>query len=383
MDFDLDEDQHLLKDSVGRMLAVRYGDLSKRQNYMAEPEGFSRAVWAEYAEAGILALPIDAAHGGLGGGPIETMIFMQEFGQALAVEPWLTSSVLCGTLLRLSGNRTLADAILPAVAAGTAVLALAHQERASRFDLAAVGLRARRDGDQYVLEGDKSLVIGGGAADFLVVAARTAGEAGDPHGLTLLVVDARSSGISRHVYPTQDGFQAADIAFRQVAVPHNHALGEIDGGLPLLTRAVDEAIAGVCAEAVGAMDALLQMTVEYLKTRRQFGVPIGSFQALQHRAVEMHIMLEQARSMALFAAFAIADEDATRRRLAVSAAKVQIGRAARFIGQQAVQLHGGIAMTMEYKGGHYFKRLTMIEQQFGDTEHHLRCVAALGSPIDG
>jgi pimeloyl-CoA dehydrogenase small subunit len=382
MDFDLNDDQRLLKESLGKLLNARYGDFAKRAHYLRQPDGFDRAVWAEYAEAGFLALPLPESYGGLGGGPVETMIVMEEFGTALAIEPYLTAVILCGGLLARGGSEALKADLLPRVAAGEIILALAQIERQSRFDLEDVGLTARADAGHYVLEGEKSVVIGGGAADYFIVSARTAGQRRDADGITLFLVDAKAPGVSRRAYPTQDGMAAAEVSFGQVRVPADHILGEIGQGLPLLSRSVDEAIAALCAEAVGGMQALTDMTVDYLKTRKQFGVAIASFQALQHRAVDMRIQLEQARSMAIYAALTVATEDAEERRKAVSAAKVQVGRAARLIGQTATQLHGGIGVTMEYKGGHYFKRLTMIDQAFGDSEHHLRLVAAAGG-LDG
>jgi pimeloyl-CoA dehydrogenase small subunit len=378
MDFDLNDDQRLIRESLGKLLNNRYGDFARRSAYIAAPDGFDRAVWADYAEAGILALPLPEAHGGFGGGPVETMIVMEEIGAALAVEPYLTAIVLCGGLLVRGGSAAVKADVLPKVAAGEAILALAQVERGSRFDLHDVSLSARKDGDHFVLEGEKSVVIGGGAADYLIVTARTSGQRRDTGGITLFLVDAKTPGVSRRAYPTQDGYQAAEVSFGQVRVPAGNIIGTVDQGLDLLRRSVDEAIAALCAEAVGAMAALTEMTIDYLKTRKQFGVAIGSFQALQHRAVDMQVQLEQARSMAIFATLSVDDDNAATRSTAVSAAKVQIGRAARFIGQTATQLHGGIGVTQEYKGGHYFKRLTMIDQMFGDSEHHLRLVAAAG-----
>jgi pimeloyl-CoA dehydrogenase small subunit len=376
MDFDLTDDQRLLQESVTKMLASAYGDFTRRRTYQEQPDGFDLRVWRDYAQAGLLSLTIPEQYGGLGQGAVETLIVMEAFGAALALEPFLTSSVLGAALVRYGGSEALKAAVLPQVADGTAILALAQVERNSRDDLGFVEFAAIEDADHYVLNGDKSVVLGGGAATHIIVSARTAGEPGDAQGITLFLVDAGSAGLTRRAYPTQDGMQAAEISFRDVRVPAAAALGLPGEGLALLTRGVDEAIAGLCAEAVGAMDALTALTVEYLKTRRQFGVPIASFQALQHRAVDMRMALEQARSMAIYAALCVADGDAAARRWAVSAAKVQTGQAARFIGQQAVQLHGGIGLSMEYKAGHYFKRLTMIEQQFGDWRHHLRLLAA-------
>jgi pimeloyl-CoA dehydrogenase small subunit len=376
MDFDLTDDQRLLQESVTKMLASAYGDFTHRRTYQDQPDGFDRRIWQEYAQSGLLSLTVPEQYGGLGQGAVETLIVMEAFGAVLALEPFLTSSVLGAALVRHGGSEALQAAVLPRVADGTAILALAQVERNSRDDLGFVEFAAVEDAGHYVLNGDKSVALGGGAATHVIVSARTAGAPGDPQGITLFLVDAGSAGLTRRSYPTQDGMQAAEISFRDVRVPAAAALGIPGQGLALLTRGVDEAIAGLCAEAVGAMDALTAMTVEYLKTRRQFGVPIASFQALQHRAVDMRMALEQARSMAIYAALCVADGDEAARRWAVSAAKVQVGQAARFIGQQAVQLHGGIGMTMEYKAGHYFKRLTMIEQQFGDWRHHLRELAA-------
>ncbi len=377
MDFDFSDDQKLLKESVGKLLAARYGDFEKRKGYQKHPNGFDPAVWAEYAEAGILSLPFAEAHGGFGGGPVETMIVMEEMGTALAVEPYMASVVLAGAVLKYGDATT----IIPDIAGGEAIAAVAHIERGSRYDLNDVSLAARADGADYVLEGEKSVVLGGGAADYFIVSARTSGNRRDAEGMTLFLVDAKSAGVSRRGYPTQDGHHAAEVSFGSVRVPVANVIGGVGKGLPILTRAVDEAIAALCAEAVGAMDALVKMTVEYLKTRKQFGVAIASFQALQHRSVDMLVMLEQARSMAIYAALSVDDADAEARGHAISAAKVQIGKSAKFIGQQAIQLHGGIGVTMEYKAGHYFKRLTMIEQMFGDTDYHLRKLAAAGASI--
>lgn len=377
MDFDLSEEQALLKQSVDRLVADHYS-FERRKSYAASPEGWSRAMWRRYAELGLLGLPFAERHGGVGGGPVETMIVMEALGRALALEPYLASVVLAGGLVCQGGNAAQQDAILPRLAAGEMVLAFAHGERQARYDLADVATRARRDGARWILEGEKSLVLAGDSADGLVVSARIAGGRNDPRGIGLFIVEAGATGLSRRSYPTQDGMRAAEIALASVTVGEEAVLGEPGEALPLVERVVDAAIAALCAEAVGAMAAVTDMTVAYLKTRRQFGVPIGSFQALQHRAADMLIALEQARSMSLFATMMAAEPDAAERRRAISAAKVQVGRSSRFIGQQATQLHGGIAMTMEYQAGHYLKRLTMIDLMFGDAEHHLRALARSG-----
>jgi len=380
MDFSLTDEQRLLKESVERLLADRYG-FEARQRFMAEPIGWSRALWKSYAELGLLGLPFEDRHGGVGGGPVETMIVMEAFGRALALEPFFASVVLAGGLLRFGADEALLAALVPKIAAGDLLLAFAHAERQSRYDLADVATTARRDGSDYVLDGAKSLVIHGDCADRLVVSARLAGARRDRDGLGLFVVDADAAGVSRRAYPTVDGLRAAEVALSGVRVGADRVLGEPGKAFPLIAQVVDAAIAALAAEAVGAMAAMHESTVEYLKTRKQFGVPIGNFQVLQHRAAEMLMALEQARSMAFLATMMTEEPDPTERRKAIAAAKVQIGRSGRFVGQQAIQLHGGIGMTMEYKVGHYFKRVTMIDILFGDADHHLAELARLGGLI--
>jgi alkylation response protein AidB-like acyl-CoA dehydrogenase len=272
-------------------------------------------------------------------------------------------------------------ALVPKIAAGDLLLAFAHAERQSRYDLADVATTARHDGADYILDGVKSLVIHGDCADRLIVSARLAGVRRDRDGLGLFVVDAGAAGVSRRAYPTVDGLRAAEVTLSDVRVGPDQVLGEPGKAFPLIAQVVDAAIAALAAEAVGAMAAMHELTVEYLKTRKQFGVPIGNFQVLQHRAAEMLIALEEARSMAFFATMMAEEPDPAERRKAIAAAKVQIGRSGRFVGQQAIQLHGGIGMTMEYKVGHYFKRVTMIDAMFGDADHHLAELARLGGLI--
>jgi len=380
MDFAFADEQRLLKDSVERLLADRY-DFEARQRFMKEPAGWSRALWRSYAELGLLGLPFEEKHGGVGGGPVETMIVMEAFGRALALEPFFATVVLGGGLLRLGADEAMRAALIPKIAAGDLLLAFAHAERQSRYDLADVATTARRDGAHYVLDGAKSLVIHGDCADKLIVSARLAGERRDRDGMGLFVVNADATGVSRRGYPTVDGLRAAEVTLSSVRIGADRILGEPGRAFPLIAQAVDTAITALVAEAVGAMAAMHEITVEYLKTRKQFGVPIGNFQVLQHRAAEMLIALEQARSMALLAAMMDEEPDATERRKAIAAAKVQIGRSGRFVGQQAIQLHGGIGMTMEYKVGHYFKRITTIDALFGDADHHLAELARLGGLI--
>ncbi|HEY0441212.1 MAG TPA: acyl-CoA dehydrogenase family protein [Xanthobacteraceae bacterium] len=374
MDFDLSEEQRLIKDSVERLLTERY-DFESRKRFAAAPEGWSRELWAQYAELGLLGLLLPEEQGGFGGGPVETMIVMEAFGRALVLEPYLATVVLGGGFVQQGGSAALQAEVLPKIADGSVRLAFAHHERQARYDLADVLTTAKRDGSGWILDGEKSLVLHGDTADRLVVSARISGARRDRDGLGLFLVDGRSPGVSRRGYPTQDGQRAAEVSLNGVRVDGAMALGEPGNAMPLIDRVVDQAVAALCAEAVGAMDAMHALTVEYLKTRKQFGVAIGAFQALQHRAVDMFVTLEQARSMAMFASMMAHEADAGERRKAMAAAKVQIGRSGKFIGQQAIQLHGGVGMTMEFKVGHYFKRVTMIDLLFGDADHHLARLA--------
>ena len=380
MDFDLTEEQRLLKDSIDRFMADRYGDFEKRKAHQSGAWGYSAALWSGLAELGVLALPFAEDDGGIGGGAVETMIVMEAMGRALAVEPYMASVVLGGGFLRLGGSDALRAALVPQVAEGSLTLAFAQLEPRSRFDLHDVSTTARADGDGFRLDGRKVAVLHGDSAGKLVVSARTAGARRDRDGITLFLVDAAAPGLSRRGMPTQDGLRSAEIDFHDV--PAEAVLGEIGQGLPLMQHVTDVAIAALCAEAVGTLEELQRNTVEYLKARQQFGVAIGSFQALQHRAADMLVAVEQARSMALYAAMMTEEPDPARRRAAISAAKVQINNSARTVGQEAVQLQGGIAMTWEYKAGHYFKRLAMIEKSFGDTDHHLAIVSAADNIVE-
>lgn len=381
MDFDLDEGQRLLRQSVDRLIAEEY-DFEQRKRYAEEPPGYSLARWAQYAELGLLGLPFPEALGGVGGGAVETMIVMEAFGRGLVLEPYLATVILGGGALRLAGSAAQQQALIPELAAGKLRLAFAHGERQARYDLADVVTTAKPAGGGFVLNGDKAVVLHGDSADRLIVSARTAGGPREAKGISLFIVEAGAPGVAIRGYPTVDGLRAAEITFREVKLPPDALLGPRDEALPVIEAVTDLGIAAIAAEAVGAMGALHALTVEYLKTRRQFGVPIGTFQTLQHRAVDMLVAWEQARSMAYLATMMAGAEDATERRRALSAAKVQVGRSARFVGEQAIQLHGGIGMTMEYKAGHYFKRLGMIDTLFGDADHHLAFVAAAGGLID-
>jgi pimeloyl-CoA dehydrogenase small subunit len=377
MDFDLSPEQSLLKDSIGRLMADHYA-FEKRKAYIASADGWSREMWARYAELGILGLPFAEDHGGFGGGAVETMIVMEAMGRALAVEPYLATVVLAGGVLRHGANAQQLSTLVPGVAQGETILALAHAEREARYDLAAVTTTARHEGGGWRLDGEKTLVLHGDAANRLVVSARVSGAPRDESGIALFLVDANAPGLSRRGYPTQDAMRAAEVTLASVRVGDDAVIGAPGAGFPILRRVAEDTIAALAAEGVGAMAELTSLTVEYLKTRRQFGVAIGSFQALQHRASDMLIAEEQARSMALFATMMAEDSDDAARARALAAAKVQIGRSGRFVAQQAIQLHGGIGMTMEYKAGHYMKRLAMIDLMFGDADHHLRALARAG-----
>ncbi len=380
MDFALTDEQRLLQHSVERLFADHYA-FEARKRYGQEPGGFSRALWARYAELGLLGLPFDEANGGSAGGPVETMIVMEQIGRALALEPYLATVVLGGGLLRLGGSEAMRAELVPQIASGDLILAFAHAERQSRYDLADVAARARRDGAGFVIDGAKSLVLHGDSARKFIVSARLAGGQNDRAGIGLFLVDATADGVSTRGYPTVDGQRAAEVTFSGVRVPAAAVIGEPGAAFPLIERIADLAIAALAAEAVGAMAAMHETTVDYMKTRKQFGVTIGSFQALQHRAAEMLIALEQAHSMAMLATMMAAEDNVRERRQAVSAAKVQIGRSGRIVGQGAVQIHGGIGMTMETKVGHYFKRLTTIDTLFGDADHHLGIVAEGGGLV--
>lgn len=380
MDFHLSEEQHLLQESIERVLSDRYS-FDDRHKYRTDERGFSELMWARYAELGLLGQPFSEAHGGSHGGPIEMMIVMEALGKALILEPYFATVVLAGGILRRAASETQKARLLPAIAAGRAKLAFAYAEPQSRYDLFDVETRAKRDGDGWVLNGVKTLVLHGEAADNIIVSARTAGDTRETNGIGLFLVRSDAPGITRRGYPTQDGLRAAEITLENVRIQAADVIGDPAGAFPVIARVADEAVAALCAEAVGCFAEMQAITLDYIKTRKQFGSPIGSFQVLQHRAVDMLIELEQSRSMAMYATMMVGENNATERERAISAAKVQIGNSAKAIGHQAIQLHGAIGMTMEYRVGHYFKRVTMIDMLFGDTDHHLRRLAALGGLI--
>ncbi len=371
MDFDLTEEQSLLADSVNKLLASTYS-FEQRKTMRTAPGGYDRAMWQQFADLGLLALPFAESDGGLGGGATDVMLLMEAFGRALVLEPYLATVVLAGGCLRHAASEAQRAEFLPGLISGEQTYAFAHVERGARFDLTQVTTVARREGDAWIIDGAKSVVLHGDSADEFIVSARL------PVGsIGLFVVEATAPGLERRGYPTQDGLRAADLNLEGVRVADDRRLGAADG-LATVQRVVDEAIAALCAEAVGVMERAHEITVDYLKQRKQFGVFIGSFQALQHRAVDMLVMVEQARSMAYYATMMVGEPDAALRSVAMSAAKVQVARSARFVGEQAVQLHGGIGVTEECSVGHYYRRLTLLEILFGDVNHHLAHLAGAG-----
>lgn len=380
MDFDLSEEQRLLNESIEGLLADVY-DFEQRKKYMREKGGWSKDIWSRLAEQGLLGLPFAEADGGFGAGAVETMIVMEALGRALVLEPYLPTVVIGGGFLRHGGSAAQKAANIPYIIDGSKTFSFAQLEKNSRYDLHDVTTSAKRKGKGWVLDGEKFVAISGESADTLVVTARTKGARRDKNGIGVFLVPGSAKGVSKKAYPTQDALRAADITFTGVEVSRNAAIGDPENALPLIERVVDEARTALCAEAIGAMDESLKTTVEYLKTRKQFGVAIGSFQSLQHRAADMFVALEQARSMSMFATMAASFDDPAERAKAVAATKVQIDRSGKFIGQQAIQLHGGIGMTMEAKIGHYFKRLTLIQNTFGDADYHLRRVSEGGGLV--
>ncbi|MGZ0187644.1 MAG: acyl-CoA dehydrogenase family protein [Alphaproteobacteria bacterium] len=370
MDFELSEDQVLLQESVTRFVQNNYSH-EQRRKLVDTDLGYSEANWSQYAELGWLGMAFPEAVGGYGGTPIETMVVMEEFGKGLVAEPFVSTVILGGGALVHGGSTAQLQALVPEIAEGKLKLALAFAERQSRYNLADVETTATKSGGDYTLSGAKSVVFGAPSAGKFIVSARTSGSSREQNGITLFLVDADASGVSVRGYPTVDGMRAGEVTLEGVSVSSDAIVGKIDGGFAVLDATIDNAIAATAAEAVGAMSALNDMTLDYIKTREQFGQPIGKFQVLQHRMVDMFIAHEEAKSMAMMAAMRVADEDVSERQKAASATKVQIAKSARFVGQQSIQLHGGIGMTDEYAAGHFFKRLTMIDRSFGDGDFHL------------
>jgi len=375
MDFEPSDDQRLLVESVTRMLSDTYS-FAQRKGYMALPEGYSPAVWSQFAEQGLLGLPFAEEYGGFGGGAQEVMLVMQAFGRVLVLEPFFPTVVLAGTAINAAGTADQKAALLPAIAEGSLKMAFAHGERQARYDLNDVVTTAKRNGAGWLLDGSKTVVSHGEAADKIIVSARTSGDRHDEDGLTLFLVNANASGLARRGYVSRDDSRAADIALSNVSVSDADVLGEVGKGFPVIQRVVDAGIAATAGETVGAMEAMNEMTLEYSKTRVQFGNPISSYQVVQHRMADMFMTQEQGRSMAILATMSVDNPDPVARAHDMAMAKVGIGQAGRYVSQSAVQMHGGIGMTEEYAVGHYFRRCMVIERLFGDPAYYLNKLAA-------
>ena len=378
MDFEFSEEQGQLHDAIERYLGEQYA-FDRYKSIKNSAAGWDRSVWRGLAELGVLGITVPAAQGGLGFGPLETLAMMGDCGRSLLLEPLLSSAVIATAALRAFGGDAPAAEMLSGMAAGEKIAVLAHFESGARFDSRWVSTRARRSGGSYRLDGHKAVVMHAAAADTLLVSARTSGEAGDAAGVSLFMVPGTAAAWCWMQYPTIDGQRAADVYLQGVEVAAGSRLGPEDAALAPIESALDIGLAALCAEAVGVMQALVGATVEYVRTRQQFGQPIGRFQVLQHRIADMVVHLEQARSMSYLAALRCTVEDVGERRGALSAAKAVIGQAGRFIGQQAVQLHGGMGMTDELIVSHWFKRLTAAQLMFGDSDEHLQRFAGLSS----
>ncbi|OBF59130.1 acyl-CoA dehydrogenase family protein [Mycolicibacterium monacense] len=380
MDFSLTKEQELLRDGLTKFLSTRYG-LEKSRAAAKTGAGWQPDIWRGFAEElGILGATLPEDAGGIGGGAVEAMVIAEALGHALVVEPFVDTVVVAGGLLQRAGGET-ASAVLEKIVEGTALVALAATEATSGDNWRDVSTTAEKDGADWVLRGEKVVVTSAPLAGHLLVTARTSGGRDDEEGISLFLVDlsAVQGGLTMHAYRTIDDRRAADITFDGVRIPGEALLGEEGRAWPSIARARDEGAAAVCAEAVGAMRRVLADTVEYCKQRHQFGTPIGSFQVLQHRMVDMHMEVEKSVAATYLAVLNLESDEMVRAR-AVSAAKATIGRAARFVGQNAVQLHGGMGMTEELAIGHYFKRLTALQYEFGSTDHHVSRYAQLTRP---
>ena len=374
MDFEPSDDQRLLVESVSKMLADNYS-FAQRKTYQAMPAGYSPDIWRQFAELGLLGLPFAEEYGGYGGGPQEVMLVMQAMGRALVLEPYLSTVVLCGTAIKAAGTADQKATLLTAIAEGSLKLSFAHGERQARYDLNDVITSAKRDGDGWILDGSKTVVAHGEAADKFIVSARTSGDRHDEDGVTLFIVDGAAQGVARRGYTSRDDTRAADISLSNVRVSAGDVLGPVGGGLAIVRTVVETGIAATAAETVGAMEALNEMTLEYSKTRVQFGQTIGSYQVVQHRLADMFMSQEQGRSMAMLATMALENDDTEQRTRDLAMAKVGVGQAGRYVSQSAVQMHGGIGMTEELAVGHYFRRCMVIERLWGDPAFYLQKLA--------
>lgn len=376
MDFNFSSEQKQLRDTVNRLIEREYEFNKQRHAIIHSAAGYSEKVWASMAEIGVLGIGIDEAHGGFGGNAIDTMIVMEALGRSLVVEPYLATVVLGANLIQLAGSDAQKSSLLPQIVAGNLKLAFAYSETGTRYNLKRIATVARKEGAGYVLNGEKIIVLHGNIADKIIVSVATAGALHDGQGMALFLVDAKTSGLNITGYRTIDNQRAANLHFDNVRVSADAMLGSSEDNLAIVEQVMDIATTALIAESVGAMEALQKSTLEFLKTRRQFGVPIGKFQALQHRMVDMLMYVEQSRSMAYLAAVKVQSNDVAERQRVVSAAKNAIGRYGRLIAQEAVQMHGGMGITDELSASHYFRRLTAIDATFGDADHHLSRFAA-------
>ncbi|MDG2047387.1 MAG: acyl-CoA dehydrogenase [Halioglobus sp.] len=373
MNFNLSEEQILIRDSIARFVAENYM-FDQRNDVVGMEHGFSAEHWHQFAELGWLSIPFAEKYGGFGGGPVDIMVIMQEFGRGLVAEPYLATVILFGALLQAGGGEQVKSDYIPQIIGGELQGAFAYLERQSRYQMTDVVTRADKDGEQWILNGEKTVVLNGGAAEKLIVLARTAGQQSDEHGLSLFLIDASSSGVQRTVYRMTDGQEAATFSLKNVQV--EAVIGTLGDGYALMAPVIDDARLAICANALGAMEALNEKTLEYCKTREQFGVAIGSFQALQHRLVDMFGACENVKSLMLRAVCAAQDGDADAQR-SLLALKVMAGRAGRMIGGEAIQLHGGMGMTDELSIGFFVKRLMIINNLFGDADYHQQLFSAL------
>ncbi len=376
MNFTHTEDRRMLADTLNRYVAEQYTFDAHLAN-VASPTGFSPEHWGRFAEMGVIGALFDEAHGGYGGAGFDIAVVFEALGRGLVVEPFLASAVLAGSALAQAGNEA-QRALLEDLIDGSTVATLAHGEPSSHYELGRVQTTAARTADGWVLNGHKAVVPAGDHAQLLIVSARTAGQVDDEQGISLFIVPADVSGLSVRGYPTIDGSRAADVQLHQVKLPASALLGEEGNGLATLEHAVGRGVLALCAESLGAMEVAKQATIDYLQTRKQFGVPIGSFQALQHRMATLLLEIEQARSAVINAAAALESPERLTRERALSAAKYSIGRIGTLVAEECIQLHGGIGMTWELPLSHYAKRLVMIDHQLGDEDHHLARYIALG-----
>ena len=367
MDFNFSDEQTMVRDSVARYLADTY-DFETRMKTVNGEAGWNPAVWKAFAEElGILGASFSEAHGGLGGGAIDNMVIMEEIGKALVIEPYLSTVVIGGGFLKAAGG-ALADTVIPQIIAGETIVAFAYAEPQGRYNLADLRTTVKPDGDGFILNGHKAVVRDAPFATHFIVTARSSGGQRDRDGVSVVLLPANTPGLTRRDYPTVDGSRASEIYLENVKVPADAFIGTQGGAIDLVEQVVDEAIAAVCAEGSGVMRRLHEGTLDYARQRKQFGKAISEFQVLQHRMVDMFMEVEQAVSMTLMATLRLGDPDRGKH---VSAAKNKIARGMRFTGQSAVQIHGGIGISNELAIGHYFKRGTMIESQFGDGDYHL------------